>query len=133
MKKILFLAVTMLASGSAIAATDHYLLRDGNHVQHLKITTLGKDIKATVDVDFEPNVDETGKHACSATVAEEAKSVGENELVLKKHIEGEARSCSVKIHLTPNGAKLEQSEECNYFAAGICSFSSNGKELLKIK
>lgn len=133
MKKFLFLAVAMLASGSAVAATDHYLLRDGNHVQHLKITTLGKEIKATVDVDFEPNVDEAGKHACSATVSDEAKSVGDNELVLKKHIEGEARSCFVKIHLTPNGAKLEQSEECNYFAAGICSFSSNGKELLKIK
>lgn len=133
MKKTLFLAIAMLASGSAVAGTDHYLLRDGNHVQHLKITTLGKDIKATVDVDFEPNVDEVGRHACSATVSDEAKSVGENELVLKKHIEGEARSCQVKIHLTPNGAKLEQSEECNYFAAGICRLSSDGKELLKIK
>lgn len=133
MKKTLFLAVAMLVSGTVSAATDHYLLRDGNHVQHLKITTLGKEITASVDVDFEPNPDEAGKHACSATVADQAKSVGENELVLKKHIEHEARSCSVKIHLTPNGAKLEQSEECGYFAAGICSFSSNGKELVKIK
>ncbi|WKJ90946.1 hypothetical protein QZJ86_02135 [Methylomonas montana] len=133
MKKTLFLAVAMLASGTVSAATDHYLLRDGNHVQHLKITTLGKEITASVDVDFEPNVDEAGKNACSADVSDEAKSVGENELVLKKHIEGEARSCSIKIHLTPNGAKLEQSEECGYFAAGICRFSSDGKELVKIK
>ncbi len=133
MKKTLFLAIALLASGTASAATDHYLLRDGNHVQHLKITTLGKEITAEVDADFEPNPDEAGKHPCSAEVAGEAKSVGENELVLKKHIEGEARSCSVKIHLTPNGAKLEQSEECGYFAAGICRFSSDGKELVKIK
>lgn len=133
MRKTLFLAIAMLASGTAAAATDHYLLRDGNHVQHLKVTTLGKEINATVDVDFEPNPDEAGKHACSATVSDEAKSVGENELVLKKHIGGEARSCSIKVHLTPNGAKLEQSDECTYFAAGICSFSSNGKELVKIK
>lgn len=132
MKKTLFLAIALM-SGSALAATDHYLLRDGNHVQHLKINTVGNDTNVTVDVDFEPNPDEAGKHACSALVSGEAKVVAENELVLKKHIEGEARSCSVKVHLTPNGAKLEQSEECTYFAAGICKFASDGKELLKIK
>lgn len=132
MKKTLFLAIALM-SGSVMAATDHYLLRDGNHVQHLKINTVGNDTNVTVDVDFEPNPDEAGKHACSALMAGEAKVVAENELVLKKHIEGEARSCSVKVHLTPNGAKLEQSDECTYFAAGICKFASDGKELLKIK
>jgi hypothetical protein len=132
MKKSLFLAIAMLVSGTAAAATDHYLLRDSNHVHHLKVTKIGEDITATVDVDFEPNAGETGK-PCSADMSGEAKSVAENELVLKKHIEGEARICSVKIHLTPTGAKLEQSEECGYFAAGLCHFSSDGKELLKIK
>jgi hypothetical protein len=132
MKKTLFLAIAMLVSGTAVAATDHYLLRDGNHVQHLKITKAGNDTTATVDVDFEANPGETG-HACSAEVTGDTKSLAENELVLKKHIEGEARNCSIKIHLTPNGAKLEQSEECGYFAAGICRFSTDGKELIKIK
>jgi hypothetical protein len=132
MKKTLFLAIAMLVSGTAVAATDHYILRDGNHVQHLKITKTGNNTTVTADVDFEPNPGETG-HACSAEVIGEAKSVAENELVLKKHIDGEARSCSVKIHLAPNAAKLEQSEECNYFAAGICRFSTDGKELIKIK
>ena len=133
MKIKLFLAIAMLVSTSAFAATDHYILRDGNHTQHLKITSVGNDIKVSADVDFEPNAAETGRHACSAQVSGDAKKVAENELVMKKHIEGEARICSLKIHLTPNGAKLEQSEECNYFAAGICHFTSDGKELLKIQ
>lgn len=133
MKKSLFLAVAMLVSGSAFALTDHYILRDGTHVQHLKITKLGDDVTVSADVDFEPNASEEGKHACSAEVSGEAKVVNDNELVLKKHIEGEKRFCSVKVLLTPNGAKLEQTEDCNYFAAGICRFATDGKELLKIK
>jgi hypothetical protein len=133
MKKSLFLAVAMLVSGSAFAATEHYLLRDGNHVYHLKITTLGDEISASTDVNFEPNSTEQGQPPCSAEVSGEAKKVGENELVLKRQIEGEARYCSVQIHLTPTGAKLEQSPDCSYYAAGICHFSSDGKELAKIK
>jgi hypothetical protein len=133
MKKSLFLAVAMLVSGSAFAATEHYLLRDGNHVYHLKITTLGDEISASTDVNFEPNSTEQGQAPCSAEVSGEAKKVGENELVLKRQIEGEARYCSVQIHLTPTGAKLEQSPDCSYYAAGICHFSSDGKELAKIK
>jgi hypothetical protein len=133
MKKYLFLAVAMMASGSAFAATDHYVLRDGSHVQHLKITKLGDDITLSVDVNFEPNAAETGKHACSADVSGEAKSASENELVMKKRIEHETHFCTLKVQLTPNGAKIEQSEDCNYYAAGICHFGSDGKELLKIK
>ena len=133
MKKILFLTVAMLASSSAFAVTDHYVLRDGNHVQHLKITKINDEIKVSADVDFEPNADEQGSVPCSADVAGEAKSEGENQLVMKKHAEGEARYCSLKIQLSPNGAKIEQSEDCSYFAAGICRFSSNGKELVKVK
>ncbi len=133
MKIKLLLVMAMLVSGSAFAATDHFILRDGNHVQHLKITKLGDNITVTSDIDFEPNSTETGRHACSAQVSGDAKSVAENELVMKKHIEGEARICSIKVHLTTNGAILEQSQECGYFAAGICHFSSDGKELLKIK
>lgn len=133
MKKTLFLAVAMLVSGSASASTDHYLLRDGSHVQHLKISTAGGDTTVTADVDFEPNASEQGKHACSAEIRGEAKIVKENELVLKKQIDGEARYCTLKIQLSNDGAKIEQSDDCTYFAAGICRFASDGKELLKIK
>jgi hypothetical protein len=108
-------------------------MRDGSHVQHLKITTIGDEVKVSADVDFEPNDLEQGKHACSADIAGEAKRVSENELVLKKQLAGEARFCSLKIQLSPNGAVIEQSEDCSYFAAGICRFSSDGKELVKIK
>lgn len=132
MKKHLFLAVAMLVSGSAFAATDHYLLRDNNHVHHLKITKLGDEITVSTDVDFEPNANEKG-HACSAEVSGEAKSVSENELVMKKRIEHETNFCTLNIHLTPNGAKIDQSEDCHYYAAGLCHFTSDGKELLKIK
>ena len=133
MKKSLFIASLLLFSTHSIAATDHFILRDGNHVQHLKINRINDEINISADVDFEPNSTESGKHACSAEVSGEAKQVAENELVMKKRIEGEARSCTLKVHLTPNGAVLEQSEDCNYYAAGICHFSSDGKELLKIK
>ncbi len=132
MKKHLFLAAAMLVSSSAFAATDHYLLRDNNHVHHMKITKVGDEINVSTDVDFEPNANEKG-HACSAEVSGEAKMVSENELVMKKRIEGETRFCTLNIHLTPNGAKVDQSEDCHYYAAGLCHFTSDGKELLKIK
>lgn len=132
MKKSLF-AAAMLFSGSAFAVTDHYLLREGNHVHHLKITKLNNQIMVSTDVNFEPNASETGRNACSAEVSGEAKSTGENQLLMKKHIQGQADYCELKIQLSPNGAKIEQSEHCNNFAAGICHFSSDGKELVKIK
>lgn len=133
MKKYVFLAAAMLISGSAFAVTDHYLLREGNHVHHLKITKLNDKITVSTDVDFEPNPNETGTHACSAGVSGEAKSFGENELLMRKHIEGQADYCELKIKLSPNGAKIEQSTDCGHFAAGICHFSSDGKELVKLK
>ena len=133
MKKSLFLIAAMLVSGGAFAATDHYVLRDGNHVQHLKITKINDEITVTADVDFEPNANEAGSVSCSGEVSGEAKSVGANELVMKKHSESEATFCELKVHLTPNGAKVEQSKECDNFAAGICHFSTDGKELVKIK
>ena len=133
MKTRLFLGFALLASGPAMAVTEHYLLRDGNHVHHLKITEIGDEITVGTDVDFEPNASEAGRAPCSAEVSGEAKRVAANELVLRKQIEGEARHCSLKIHLSPTGAKIEQSEDCNYFAAGLCHFESDGKELIKIK
>ena len=133
MNKSLFFAGLLAFSAQTLAATDHFILRDGNHVQHLKISRVNDDINVSADVDFEPNASETGKHACSAEVSGEAKQTSATELVMKKRIEGEARSCSIKIQLTNNGAILEQSDDCHYYAAGICHFSSDGKELLKIK
>jgi hypothetical protein len=133
MKKSLFLALALLASGAASASTEHYVLRDGSHVHHLKITQIGEDITVTADVNFEPNAAEDGNKPCSAEISEDAKSPAPNEIVVKKQIPSEAHYCTLNIHLTPNGAKVEQSEECNYFAAGICHFDSDGKELVKVK
>ncbi|MGZ5136147.1 MAG: hypothetical protein ACXWCG_13400 [Flavitalea sp.] len=133
MKKSLFAAALMLVFGSAFAATDHYVLLDGNHVQHLKITKINDEITVSADVNFEPNANEAGSKLCSGEVSGKAKSVVANELVMKKHSEGEATYCELKIHLTPNGAKVEQSKDCDNFATGICHFSTNGKEMVKIK
>jgi hypothetical protein len=133
MKKSLFLTAALLVSGGVFASTDHYVLRDGNHVQHLKITTVNNEITVSSDVDFEPNPSETGTAPCSGEVSGEAKSVATNELVMKKHSEGEASFCELKVHLSPTGAKVEQSEDCRNFAAGICRFSTDGKELIKVK
>lgn len=133
MKKSLFLALALLTSNAAFAGTDHYVLRDGNHVYHMKISKLNDEINVYADVDFEPTAAEEGKRACSVDVSGEAKQTAENELVMKTHIEGQNKYCSLKIKLTPNGAIIEQSEDCSYYAAGICHFSSEGKELIKVK
>ena len=133
MKKSLFLIAAMLVSGVASAATDHYVLRDGNHVQHLKITKINDEVTVSADVDFEPNANEAGSKPCTGDISGEAKSVAANELVLKRHSESEATFCELKIHLTPTGAKVEQSKDCDNFTPGICHFSTDSKELVKIK
>jgi hypothetical protein len=124
MKKSLF-CFALLISGSVLAATDHYVLREGKHVHHLKITQN--------DVDFEPNADEKGSKACSADISGVAKSTGKDKLTLKKKSEEAATHCVLDIQLSPTGAKIEQSENCTDFVTGICHFGSDGKELVKVK
>jgi hypothetical protein len=134
MKKYVFLAIAMLVSGSVCAATDHYFLRNGNHVHHLKITKSNDEYIVSSDVDFEPNAnEEAGSPFCSADISGEGKMVSENEMVMKKHSESEASYCELKIHLSATGAKIEQSKDCDNFVVGICHFASDGKELLKLK
>jgi hypothetical protein len=132
MKKSLFLIISLLNSGNVFAATDHYVLRDGNHVRHLKVTQINDEFTVSADVDFEPTANETGS-ACSVDISGKAKSVGKDELVMKKHSESEASFCELKIQLSPSGAKIEQSPDCGNFTVDQCNFSSNGKELVKVK
>ncbi|MGZ5006310.1 MAG: hypothetical protein ACXWE9_06835 [Methylobacter sp.] len=131
MKKSLFLTIAMLLSGNVFAATDHYVLRDGDYVRHLKISKiLNDDYIVSADVDFESAANKTH---CSETITGKAKSTGENELVLKKHSESEASFCELKIKLSPNGAKIEESKDCDTFTGAVCHFSSGDKELIKAK
>ena len=134
MKNLLIAALTLCVASTAYAGTDHYLRRDGNHVQHLKISRVGDDISARVDVDFEPNGEaEAGQKPCSADVSGEVKVTGENELTLREQIPGEAKYCLIKIKQGKDSAIIEQSPDCGYFAAGICHFDSEGKSLALIK
>jgi hypothetical protein len=135
MKKKLFLSIALLISGNVFATTDHYVLRDGNYVRHLKVTKINDEYPYSVstDVDFESTANEAGSNHCSADISGEAKSVGKNELVMKNHSESEASFCELKIQLGPNGAKMEESNDCGNFAVGKCHFSSDGKELIRIK
>jgi hypothetical protein len=133
MKKILFLTMAMLISGNVFAATDHYVLRDDSHVRHLKVTNIKGEFMVSADVEFESTANKTGRDHCSAEISGKAKSAGKNELVMKKHSEVEASFCELKIQISPNGAKIEESGDCDSFAAGKCSFSSAGKELIKIQ
>lgn len=132
MKTSLFI-FALLISGSAFAATDHYVLRDGNHVHHLKVTKLNNEYNVSMDVDFEPNADEKDAKACSADISGEAKSSGENKITLKKRSEEEANYCTLDITLSATGAKVEQSKDCDNFLTGICHFTSEGKEIPKVK
>lgn len=133
MNKILILAAALFVSNSAFAGADHYLLRDGNHVQHLKIAKFGDELLITADVDFEPNANEQTAHPCSAEIKGPGKLLAENELLLKKHSESEASYCELKIHVSPNGASVEQSKDCDNFAPGICRFATEGKEMMLVK
>jgi hypothetical protein len=132
MKKTLFI-FALLLSGSVLAATDHYVLRDGKHVHHLKINQSEDNITVSADVDFEPNADEKNSKACSAEITGEAKSTSKDQITLKKHSEEGATYCVLNIQLSPTGAKVEQSQDCTNFVTGICHFSSAGKELVKVK
>lgn len=133
MKKILFISIALLVSGGAFAGTDHYVLRDGNHVYHLKVTERNKEYIASADVDFEGNANEKDAHACSASIEGDVKLQDKDKLIIKKHAASEATYCELKVHLTETGATIEQSKDCDNFAAGICHFSTDGKELVKIK
>ncbi len=131
MKKSLFLTIALLISGNVSAATDHYVLRDGDYVRHLKVTKIiNDDYTVDADVDFESAADSAH---CSESISGKAKSTGENELLLKKHSESAARFCELKIKLSPNGAKIEESKDCSTFTVGKCHFSSGDKELAKVK
>jgi hypothetical protein len=130
MKKSLFLTIALLISGNAFAATDHYVLRDGDYVRHLKITKISDEFTVDADVDFESAADSAH---CSEAISGKAKSTGENELVMKKHAESAASFCELKIKLSPSGAKVEESKDCGTFTVRKCHFSSGDKELIKIK
>jgi len=130
MKKSLFLAIALLTSGNAFATTDHYILRDGDYVRHLKVIKFDDEYTVSAEVDYDST---SGSEHCSADITGKAKSTGKDELLLKKHSESEASFCELKIQLTPNGAKIDESKDCDNFAVGKCRFSSQGKELVKIK
>ena len=130
MKKSLFLTIALLISGNVSAATDHYVLRDGDYVRHLKITKISDEFTVDADVDFESAADSAH---CSEAISGKAKSTGENELVMKKHAESAASFCELKIKLSPSGAKVEESKDCGTFTVRKCHFSSGDKELIKIK
>lgn len=125
--------MTMLTSGNVVAATDHYVLRDGNYDRHLKITKIDDEYTVTADVDYDGTANEGGSAHCSESISGKAKSTGENELVMKKHSESSASFCTLKIKLSPNGAKAEESEDCDTFTVGKCHFTSGDKELVKVK
>lgn len=134
MKKSLFLTIAMLVSGNVFAATDHYVLRDGDTVRHLKVTKIiDDDYVVSADVDFESTGKDGGSSQCSESISGKAKSTAENELLLKKHSESSAVFCELKIKLSPNGAKVEESKDCANFTVDKCHFSSGDKELVKVK
>lgn len=133
MKKIIVIAAMALSFSNVYAGTDHYVLKDGGFVRHLKVTQNKDDYTVTADVDFESTGNEESKEHCSINLSSPAKSAGANELLVKKHSESAASFCELKIHLSPTGAKIEQASDCVDFTVGKCSFSSDGKELLKLK
>ncbi len=135
MKKTLLLSAALMVCASAFAATDHYLRRDGGHVQHLKITRTGEETTVSMDVDFEPTSAEAaqGIKPCSVEIDGDAKELSENELVLKKQYTGEPHYCTLNVHLSDDEARVEQSEDCRYSLGTFCKFGSEGKSLTKIK
>jgi len=134
MKKTMIMALGLLFSTGVLAGAEHYVRKDGGHVQHLKIIKHDGKVKVLVDVDFEPSEREAGEKSCSAEISGEAKVVSENELTLKRQAEGEAHYCELKIHLSGDEARIEQSADCaRYFSGGFCRFDTEGKVLHRLK
>ncbi len=135
MKNVVILVLAGLTCGTAAASTEHYVRSDGGHVQHLKITRIGDDIRASMDVDFEPSAQEVqrGFKPCSAEVEGDGKMVSENELVFKEQVPEERRYCEVQVKLSGDEARTTASRECGYFLANFCRFDSEGKALLRVK
>jgi hypothetical protein len=59
--------------------------------------------------------------------------VADNELVLRKQVEGETRYCELKIHLKGDAAVIEQSKDCDYFLGAYCKFASEGEPLVLVE
>lgn len=132
-RKCLWVALGLLLSTSVFAAADHFIRKEGGLVQHLKIIKQKDEVNVLVDVDFEPTGNETGR-ACSADISGEVKVINENELVLKRQAQGEAHYCELKIHLSDDEARIDESKDCvRYFSGDRCRFGSEGKALIKIK
>lgn len=133
MKKTMILALGLLFSANVLAGAEHYIRKDGTHVQHLKISKQKGEINVLLDVDFEPAGSETDK-PCSTEITGEAKQVSENELHLKKQAQGEAHYCELKILLNGDEAKIEETPDCvRYFTGDFCRFDSEGKALNRVK
>jgi len=131
--KLMLLGLGLLVSAQVMAGADHYVRKDGSHVQHLKISKQKGDVNVLVDVDFDPSGSETDK-PCSAEIAGEAKVISDTELKLKKQAQGEAHYCELTITLGADDAKIEESQDCaRYFSGGFCRFGSEGKSLKKIQ
>lgn len=134
MKKTMILALGLLFSAGAFASAEHYVRKDGDHVQHLKITKHNGKVEVLVDVDFEPSATEVNDKPCSAEISGEAKMVSENELHLKKHASGEPHYCELTIFLNGDEARIEETQDCiRYFSGDFCRFGSEGKVLKLIK
>ena len=135
MKKSIFFAAIWLFSSTAFAVTNHYYMRDGNHVQHMKITQLknNKEIHVSIDVDFEANEDEEGRRTCAAEISGKAEYIKDDELFMKIHSKGQANYCKLNIKLRDDSATIKQSEHCDNFVRGICHFSTGAKSLKKIE
>lgn len=133
MKKTMLLALGLMFSANVFAGADHYIRKDGGHVQHLKITKQSGKVEVLVDVDFEPTGTETDK-PCSTEISGKAETISENELHLKKQAQGEAHYCELNIILNGDEAKIMATPDCTrYFTGDFCRFDSEGKVLNKIK
>lgn len=133
MKKTLLIALGLMFSAGAFAGADHYIRKDGGHVQHLKISKQKGDVNVLVDVDFEPNEGETAK-PCSTEISGDAKVISDNELHLKKQAQGEPHYCELTILLNGDEAKILETPDCaKYFTGDFCRFDSEGKVLNKVK
>lgn len=135
MKKALILGLAGFVCSAASASTEHYVRYDGAHVQHLKITRIGGEIRASMDVDFEPTPAEAAKgiKPCSVEVRGEAKAVSDTGFVFREQVPEERRYCEVRVQLSGDEARTSQSKQCEYFLAHFCRFDSEGKALMKVK
>jgi len=124
----------MLVSGSALAATDHYVLRDGNHVQHLKdYKNQWWDFSKRRRQFLNRMPTKLAANPVPAKFQVKPRVWLQTNWLWKSVLKAKRLFVSWRFILAQLVPRLKQSKDCDNFGSGYLPLLYNGKELIKVK